>query len=752
MNGNTEYWFATDEDGIYFYDENGTQPAFEGDIIKPALGHDWSEWKVTREATHTVPGEETHECIREGCHAKETREIPLVPYTVTFSLNGKPGAVPVSQNVINGNKAAEPAAPTAEGFTFFGWFTDPEGEDFFDFNTPITGNITLFAKWVGKDAKLYTVSFDLNGKEGDKPADRKAVEGSTVSIPEDPTSTGWIFKGWYTDKDCKSLYDFSDPVTADITLYARWEEDVPPGAFRIFYTESALEFDPYKGLTYNTGNDHYEWTYTGSALEPAVTVTDNKGNVLTEGSDYTVKYTGNKNVSAKPAKVIVTGKGNYSGSRSLEFYILKADLGKAKAKKLLVVPDSFAVLKGKKIAPAVIYRGVALDPKKDYKLSNKGAIKEDTTVDIEGKGSLFTGKISDIPVKALSAEEIRNITIKVGLTPEKHIYNGSAQELSEKELVVTAGSDTTALVKDKDYRVIYGRNTNAGKAKITVMACGTYAGNVSKTFRIEPDTESAITAELMDGASTGYDPKGVTPALNVKTDKTALKAGKDYKVTYSNNKSKGEADYKLTFIGNFKGHKAVTGKFTITEGAFASASVNSADLIYGKPNLYRSAPFVSIGGVSVGKKDYTVKYFDGTKELGEKEKITLDAGQTEKTVTVKATGKNNYKAEESAAFTYRVVKVSGNMINLSKAKIVAKGKTKAVGKQEYTGEYVMPEIDVLVKQGKTWVKTDPANYTVTYINNINKGKAVIMVTGKGSAAGSKTAKFTIKAKSMSKFK
>ena len=752
MNGNTEYWFATDEDGIYFYDENGTQPAFEGDIIKPALGHDWSEWKVTREATHTVPGEETRECKREGCNEKETREIPLVPYIVTFSLNGKPGAAPVSQNIINGGKVSKPADPTAEGFTFLGWFMDAAGEDYFDFNTLVTGNMTLYAKWVSKEVKLYTVSFDLNGKDGTKPADQKVAEGSMAGSPGNPTSAGFIFRGWYTDKDCKSLYDFSDPVTADITLYARWEEDVPPGAFKIFYTQSALAFDPYKGLTYNTGNEHYEWTYTGSALKPAITVTDHKGNMLTEGSDYTVKYTGNKDVSAKPAKVTVTGKGNFSGSRSLEFYILKADFAKAKAKKLLVVPDSFAVQKGKKISPVVIYQGITLDAKKDYKLSNTGAIKEDTTVDIEGNGTFFTGKISGIPVKVLSAEEVKNNTIKVSLSPEKHVYTGSAQELSDKELVVKTGSSTSPLAKGKDYKVIYSKNTDAGKAKVTVMALGSYIGNVSKTFTIEADTKSNITAALKEGTSTGYDPKGATPALNVKTDKTTLKAGKDYKVAYSNNKSKGEADYKLTFIGNFKGHKAVTGKFTITEGAFASASVNSADLIYGKPNLYRSAPFVSIGGVSVGKKDYTVKYFDGTKELGEKEKITLDAGQTEKTITVKATGKNNYKAEDSAAFTYRVVKVSGNMINLSKAKIVGKDTTKGVKGQEYTGEYVMPEIDVLVKQGKTWVALDPANYTVAYINNINKGKATILVTGKGTAAaGSKTAKFTIKAKNMSKF-
>ena len=752
MDGNKEYWFATDaEEGIYFYDAEGTQPAFWDDIIKPALGHDWGEWEVVREATTSAPGSKLRKCSR--CGEVEEEEIPKLPlyFTVSFSLNGKAGTAPEAQSILEGNKAVKPSDPSVKGYKFLGWFTDSGYENAFDFARVIGSNLTLYAKLVPEDLPVYTVTFDANG-HGAAPASQKVEEGGMAGIPQNPAAEGFVFRGWYRDKDCKSLYDFADPVTADLTLFARWEEDVPPGAFKIFYTDSDLAFDSYKGLTYNTENEHYEWTYTGSALKPVVTVTDYKGNVLSEGSDYTVKYTGNKDVSAKPAKVTVTGKGNYSGSKSLDFYILKADLAKAKAKKLLVVPDSFAVQKGKKIAPVVIYQGITLDPKKDYKLSNTGAIKEDTTVDIEGKGTFFTGKISGIPVKALSAEEVKNNTIKVSLSPEKHVYTGSAQELSDKELVVKAGSSTSPLAKGKDYKVIYSKNTDVGKAKVTVMALGSYIGNVSKTFTIEADTKSNITAALKEGTSTGYDPKGATPALNVKTDKTTLKAGKDYKVAYSNNKSKGEADYKLTFIGNFKGHKAVTGKFTITEGAFASASVNSADLIYGKPNLYRSAPFVSIGGVSVGKKDYTVKYFDGTKELGEKEKITLDAGQTEKTITVKATGKNNYKAEDSAAFTYRVIKVSGNMINLSKAKIVAKGKTKAVGKQEYTGEYVMPEIDVLVKQGKTWVALDPANYTVTYINNINKGKATILVTGKGTAAaGSKTAKFTIKAKNMSKF-
>ncbi|MBO4373860.1 MAG: InlB B-repeat-containing protein [Lachnospiraceae bacterium] len=752
MNGNEEYWVCTiDGCGKLFKDSEGTQPAFEEDIIKPALGHDWGEWKVTKEASHTEPGEEARECKREGCHEKETREIPMVPYTVTFSLNGKPGAAPVSQNIINGGKAAKPADPTAEGFNFLGWFKDAAGEDYFDFNTPINASFTLFAKWAAKEVKIYTVTFDMNGKSGTAPAAQKVAEGGMAGSPQNPVSEGFVFKGWYTDKECKSLYDFADPVTADITLYARWEEDVPPGAFKIFYTQSALAFDSYKGLTYNTENEHYEWTYTGSALKPAVTVTDHIGNVLSEGSDYTVKYSGNKDVSAKPAKVTVTGKGNYAGSKSLDFYILKADLGKAKAKKLLTVPDSFAVQKGKTIAATVIYRGSTIGSK-DYKLSNTGKIKEDTTVDIEGIGNNFTGKISGIPVKALEAKEIREKTIKVELKADKHTYNGSAQELTDAELKVSAGNPGTPLSKGKDYRVIYGNNTDAGKAKVTVIALGDYVGTVSKTFTIDPDISSAVTVTLRDGTSAGFDPKGAKPALVVKTDKLTLTAGKDYKAAYSNNTAKGEGAYKLTFLGNFKGHKAYTGKFAITEAVFASASVNAPDLIYTKPDKYRSNPFVSIGGVMVDKKNYTVKYFDGTKELASKDKITLGDGETERIITIKATGRNNYKEEESAAFTYRVMKVSGNMINLSKAKIVGKDTTKAVKKQEYTGSAVAPEIDVLIKQGKEWVNVDPADYTVTYINNINKGKAVILVSGKGAAAaGSKTAKFTIKAKSMSRF-
>jgi len=70
--------------------------------------------------------------------------------------------------------------------------------------------------------------------------------------------------------------------------------------------------------------DDSEITYTGSAIEPAVTVTDSNGSKLTEGSDYSVSYS--NNTSAGNATVTVTGTGDYTGSSGAEFTIAKRAL------------------------------------------------------------------------------------------------------------------------------------------------------------------------------------------------------------------------------------------------------------------------------------------------------------------------------------------------------------------------------------------------------------------------------------------
>ncbi|PAU67779.1 internalin [Bifidobacterium italicum] len=54
------------------------------------------------------------------------------------------------------------------------------------------------------------------------------VSGETVSAPDAPTREGYTFDGWYTAKDGGTKYDFSKPVTGDLTLYAHWTAKTTP--------------------------------------------------------------------------------------------------------------------------------------------------------------------------------------------------------------------------------------------------------------------------------------------------------------------------------------------------------------------------------------------------------------------------------------------------------------------------------------------------------------------------------------------
>lgn len=149
----------------------------------------------------------------------------------------------------------------------------------------------------------------------------------------------------------------------------------------------------------------------------------------------------------------------------------------------------------------------------------------------------------------------------------------------------------------------------------------------------------------------------------------------------------------------------------------------------------------------ISEAGYTDVTAEGLKELTAKDKLTLAADETEKIITIAVTAKGNYSG--TAYGTYEVKKPSAELIDLSKAKIVAKakiakGKDVKVGKQEYNGAPIEPEIRVLARVNKKWVEVDPSLYTVSYINNLNKGSATILVTGDGEEAiGSKTVKFKI---------
>lgn len=147
--------------------------------------------------------------------AQWEKAAPAV-HVVSFDT-GKGSPVP-SQNVTDGDKATEPDMPTLEGYEFTGWLLDGQP---YDFSTPVTDDITLTAEWV-KTPVNHTVTFDTDG--GAELPSQTVADGETATQPEVPVRDGYVFLGWLLNG---KAYDFSTPVTGDITLTANWAKAKP---------------------------------------------------------------------------------------------------------------------------------------------------------------------------------------------------------------------------------------------------------------------------------------------------------------------------------------------------------------------------------------------------------------------------------------------------------------------------------------------------------------------------------------------
>jgi uncharacterized repeat protein (TIGR02543 family) len=138
-------------------------------------------------------------------------------YTVTFDSNG--GNTISSQKVEEG-KTANEVIPEKEGFEFVGWYESTTSSKAFSFQTPITKDMTLTARW-NEILPSCTVTFDSKG--GSKVEAEKVIKGNQATEVV-PTLKGYSFEGWSIDG--VSLYDFSTPVKSDFTLVALWKEVV----------------------------------------------------------------------------------------------------------------------------------------------------------------------------------------------------------------------------------------------------------------------------------------------------------------------------------------------------------------------------------------------------------------------------------------------------------------------------------------------------------------------------------------------
>lgn len=206
----------------------------------------------------------------------------IITYTITYHLNGgtndesNPEAYNVESEITLND-------PSKTGYTFDGWYLEST------FETKVTdiadgnyySNLNLYAKWTADTYSLtldtnggvftsFTVSFNANGAN-------TAVSSQTVSAyqslsnPGTITREGYAFKGWYKDANCTTLFDFTEAVTKDTTVYAGWEEMIGSGYYsRTYlnawsYTSSSNYYS--SSMSYSSSSSAYYFYFTAHTTQ-----------------------------------------------------------------------------------------------------------------------------------------------------------------------------------------------------------------------------------------------------------------------------------------------------------------------------------------------------------------------------------------------------------------------------------------------------------------------------------------------------
>lgn len=150
-----------------------------------------------------------------------------IKHTVTFETNGGSKISPVE--VFDKHKVVLPKAPTKDGYTFAGWYTDEALTIPFNADTVITKDITLYAKWTPGEGVSDDDTADVIVKgENDKEVDTD--ENIKISDLEIPERDGFIFGGWYEDPGYNNQLEDDYVIESGDKVYGRWVNVTVPDA------------------------------------------------------------------------------------------------------------------------------------------------------------------------------------------------------------------------------------------------------------------------------------------------------------------------------------------------------------------------------------------------------------------------------------------------------------------------------------------------------------------------------------------
>ncbi len=408
-------------------------------------------------------------------------------------------------------------------------------------------------------------------------------------------------------------------------------------------------------------------------------------------------------------------------------------------------------------------------------LTGTGKILEDGTA----IGTYFGEKRITFRIKgtALSASMVswadgsKNVSV---------VYNGEEQEPEvrvslQKKVKGKDGkmvTQTTYLreyneyYKVGDYKVSYLKNVDAGTATVVITGAGGYTGTVKKTFKITQadlaaeGTEAKIgVADSIPFAKNGAKPAIVVTAKLANGNTVTLKEGKDYTITYANNKAVSEGknltEKKLPLItvkgkGNFKG--SIKQTFTITNKSLAdvlnpiTVTVNDVPANKNKGKFVSKPVVTDADGVKLKEKtDYTLTYSlvteGGAVELDTKTGIVNEPGST---VRITITGAGNYRGEDSVLTAdYRITEFDFTKVTVKVVPKTLPYTTKPVTLTEEdliltmkvgTGKQAVVEELKLITDGDD---TKDGYKIIGYKNNVNKGTAQVTLQGCGKYGGTR---------------
>lgn len=717
---------------------------------------------------------------------------------VTFDVQGH-GRAPVAYTGIScGNTIDSPEEPTAEGYRFDGWYKDTACTKPWNFETDtVQSDLTLYAKWLvvdndGEFAVQEIADLYYNGK-AQKPAVSVYDGDKLLKAGKD-----------YTIKYCNNTNANAGSVRksetfnqnlpyVEITGKGNYKETVKIN-FNILPASIGEGYTPAAGVTLKV-NDHL--VKAAKALKPFGSI--KLGRSMKAGTDYELNLEamiardasgsvvfGSFENAQVPAGytgefvLTVTGKGNYTGSISRNVYVadkdhlmknVKITLGKD-VKNIAYTGSKIELKAAEKQKPAndefvVTYGRTVLKPETDYYVtysSNTGVGRAELIV--IGKGEYVGKKTVNFNI---TGKKFSNGTVTVtGL--EDRAYTGGAV-VQNQNAVLTWKADGRKLEYGTDYSVSYSKNINKGTATITFTgkAEAGYSGKVSKKFKIGTvdiaDTDKVARAESMRTIILPYSKAGVKPVEEIiltNGEGTRLRYGKDYTLTYKNNKAVANANAEKAPTVTVKGKGNYSGsfdvKFTIVQADLRgeSITVECAQVAYNskKPDTYIYKPAVKVkdGKIALkAGKDYEINYEKNTQAdcnsyIQNLVDNQLNVPPTEGRAMAVITGKEGsaYSLQEPIRVPLEIYMTKLTKNSLS----VEIDEDGAV----YTGEQIRPKVTVTYTgEGGGFPLTEGVDYTLVYGANIASGKNKGSVTVKGLApdyGGSVTYKFEISRKDL----